>query len=106
MRIEQTPQLRAEHREVIDTIKYLRFGTKVVTGMNEFLAKNKPTVEVNWDVLRMIKGAVYGAYLKMDHEGSRTIANEVLLQEGVKQKLTPRQELYLSHIDEQFALKK
>lgn len=97
--------LKAELQETVDTLKYLRYGTKAVEGMNEFLIQNKPTTRVNWDMMRMIKGAVFGEYLKMRHEGSQSIANEVLLQEGVPQRLTTRQSLYLSHIDEQHNLK-
>ena|SRR3990167_4464587 len=96
--------MNAEVLETVDTLKYLKRGVELVKTMNDFLASHKESEEINWYKVAVIKGATFGEYYKMWLEGSHLIANHVLLEEGLPQRISPRQDAFLTSFDKEHSL--
>lgn len=57
---------------------------------------------VDWQTLRIAKGIAWGLYLEMRTEGAEILAKEILLQEGVPQYITARQNRFLYYFDQEY----
>lgn len=105
--------------EVLDHMRTFRQGIVSSHSINDFLAENGPTpmiVEVmqgtaevykttiDWTMLSMIKGLVYGLYMEMKHDGAQLIANEILMQEGLPQYISKQNQEYLDNFDKKHHL--
>ena len=97
----------------LNTLRQAAVSTRTI---NDFLAENGPkpmtvyeedgktkryNTVVDWDTLRIAKGIAFGLYLEMRSEGAQLIANEILLSEGIPQRITARQNRFLYHFDEE-----
>lgn len=105
--------------ETLQHLKAFQQGVRSTWTVNNFLAEHGPRpmavydekgekelykTVVDWDMLRAIKGLVFGLYLEMRHDGAEMVAKEILLMENVPQYLTIRQRDYLAGVDEKFNL--
>ncbi len=97
--------MNPELLEQINNLRYFEYGIKSIKGINDYLGAGNPeTPEVNWYTYTIFKGIVSGIYERLRNEGSQLIANSVLLEEGISQKLSARQEDRLLAIDKKFNL--
>ncbi len=97
--------MNPEMLEQLNNLRYFEYGIKSIKGVNDYLAAgNKETPEINWYAYIIFKGIVSGIYERLRNEGSQPIANGLLLEEGISQKLSPRQEGYLAKVDKEFNL--
>lgn len=100
----------------LNTLRQAAVSSRTI---NDFLAENGPKpmevyaadgktklydTVVDWDTLRVAKGIAYGLYLEMRTENAQVIANEILLQEGIPQRITARQNRFLYHFDQKYDL--
>lgn len=70
--------------------------------MQVYAADNKTKLYdtvVDWQTLTVAKGIAYGLYLEMKSEGAEFLAKEILLQEGVPQYVTGKQQNRLDYYD-------
>lgn len=101
----------------LNHLNALRQGAISTQTINDFLAENGPKpatiyehgtthklydTVIDWQTLAAVKGIVWGIYLEMRGQGVQAIANEILLEEGMPQRITGRQRRYLNRIDQQF----
>jgi len=89
-----------ENLETINNLRYFEYGIKSVKGVNDYLAAGNPeTAEINWYTYVIFKGIVSGVFERLRNEGSQSIANHILLEEGVPQTLSSRQKDRLEYYD-------
>ena len=96
-----------EHLEAVNNLRYLEYGVKATKATNDYLANgNRETQEINWYAYNIYKGIVYGAFLRLRGEGSALIGKHILLEDGVPQSLSPRQQEFLDRFDAKFGVDK
>ncbi len=92
--------MNPEMLEQLNNLRYFEYGIKAVKGINDYLAAGQAeTHELNWYTYVIFKGVVSGIYERLRNEGSQILANHILLEENVPQRLTERQEARLTHYD-------
>lgn len=89
----------SELSELVDRPRLLKQGISKVKAMNDYLANHKPIKTVTFENMEMQKKANNVRYYDMWKNGDKLIANSILLTEGLSQRLSPKQEEFLTQFD-------